>query len=91
MARPLTAPGTSIPKLLHQSWSTKALPARFRQWTLSCRETNPDFEWVLWTDEDNRRLVEKYAPEILVTYDGLKSEIYRADTVRNLYMFVFGG
>lgn len=52
---------------------------------------NPDFEWVLWTDEYNRRLVERYAPEFLVKYDGLKSEIYRADAVRNLYMFVFGG
>ena len=91
MARPLHAPATSIPKLFHQSWSTEALPADFQQWSLSCREANPDFEWVLWTDEDNRRLVETYAPEILVAYDGLKSEIYRADTVRNLYMFVFGG
>lgn len=80
-----------MPKLLHQSWSTTILPSKFEQWSLSCRDMNPDFEWVLWTDEDNRRLVEKYAPEFLVKYDGLKSEIYRADAVRNLYMFVFGG
>ena len=80
-----------MPKLFHQSWSSKALPAHFEQWSLSCREMNTDFEWVLWTDDDNRRLVEKYAPELLVKYDELQSEIYRADAVRNLYMFVFGG
>lgn len=80
-----------MPKLLHQSWSTTTLPALFEQWSLSCQEMNPDFEWVLWTDEDNRRMVTKYAPEFLIAYDGLQSEIYRADVARNIYMFLFGG
>ena len=91
MARPHSASQSHVPKLLHQSWSTTTLPAKFEQWSLSCREMNPDFEWVLWTDEDNRRLVEKYVPDFLITYDELKSEIYCADVVRNLYMFIFGG
>ena len=91
MARPISASKSHVPKLLHQSWSTTTLPAKFEQWSLSCREMNPDFEWVLWTDEDNRKLVEKYAPDFLPMYDELKSEIYRADVVRNLYMFIFGG
>lgn len=90
MARPLSS-ASHMPKLLHQSWSSTALPAKFEQWSLSCREMNSDFEWVLWTDDDNRLLVEKFAPQFLAKYDGLKSEIYRADAVRNLYMFVFGG
>lgn len=91
MARPTSTSRSHMPKLFHQSWSTTTLPAKFEQWSLSCREMNPGFEWVLWTDEDNRRLVERYAPQFLVKYDELKSEIYRADAVRNLYMFVFGG
>lgn len=91
MTRPLPTSRTHMPKLIHQSWSTASLPKKFEQWSLSCREMNPDFEWVLWTDKDNRRLVETYAPEFLAKYDGLKSEIYRADAVRNLYMFVFAG
>ena len=91
MARPHSASQSHVPKLLHQSWSTATLPAKFEQWSLSCREMNPDFEWVLWTDEDNRKLVETYVPDFLPMYDELKSEIYRADVVRNLYMFIFGG
>ena len=91
MARPLSASQIQVPQLLHQSWSTATLPAKFEHWSVSCREMNPDFEWVLWTDEDNRKLVEKYAPDLLLMYDELKSEIYRADAVRNLYMFIFGG
>ena len=91
MARPLIMSTPHMPRLFHQSWSSATLPAKFEQWSLSCREMNPGYEWVLWTDKDNRRLVEKYAPEFLEKYDGLKSEIYRADAVRNLYMFIFGG
>ena len=91
MQRPLATDLTSIPKLLHQSWINSTLPAKFEEWSHSCRKTNPDWEWVLWTDEDNMKLVEKYAPWFASTYDALHSEIYRADTARNIYMHVFGG
>lgn len=91
LQRPLATDLTSIPKLLHQSWINSTLPAKFEEWSHSCRHANPDWEWVLWTDEDNRKLVEKYAPWFTSTYEALHSEIYRADTVRNIYMHVFGG
>ena len=91
MQRPLAKDLTSIPKLLHQSWINSTLPTKFEEWSHSCRQANPDWEWVLWTDEDNMKLVERYAPWFMDTYDALHSEIYRADTVRNIYMHVFGG
>lgn len=91
MQRPLATDLTSIPKLFHQSWINSTLPAKFEEWSHSCRRANPDWEWVLWTDEDNLILVEKYAPWFASTYDALHSEIYRADTARNVYMHVFGG
>jgi mannosyltransferase OCH1-like enzyme len=40
---------------------------------------------VLWTDEDNARLVARY-PEVQATYNKLKNGIRRADLIRNLYM-----
>ena len=91
MRRPLATDLTSMPKLLHQSWVNDTMPAKFEEWSNSCRMANPDWEWILWTDEDNRKLVEKYAPWFMSTYDFLRSEIYRADTARNIYMHVFGG
>lgn len=45
---------------------------------------------VLWTDKDNARLVARY-PEVEATYKKLKNGIQRADFVRNLYMWEFGG
>ena len=91
LQRPLANDLTSIPKLFHQSWMNSTLPTKFEEWSHSCRRANPDWEWVLWTDEDNIKLVEKYAPWFASTYEALHSEIYRADTARNIYMHVFGG
>ena len=91
MKRTLATDLTSIPKIFHQSWVNETLPAKFHEWSESCRSAHLDWEWVLWTDYDNLKLVEKYAPWFLHTYDFLQSEIYRADTARNIYMHVFGG
>ena len=91
MRRPLATDLTSIPKLFHQSWLNSTLPTKFEEWSHSCRQANSDWEWVLWTDQDNLKLVEKYAPWFASTYEALHSEIYRADTARNIYMHVFGG
>ena len=62
MQRALARDLTSIPKILHQSWINETLPVKFEEWSASCRMAQPDWEWVLWTDEDNLRLVERYAP-----------------------------
>lgn len=91
MSRPLATDRTKAPRLLHQSWKDSALPAKFQEWSESCRKAHPDWEYVMWTDEDNMNMVEKYAPWFVNSYDGLKSEIYRADAARNLYMYIFGG
>ncbi|KAK9321818.1 nucleotide-diphospho-sugar transferase [Lipomyces orientalis] len=91
LSRPLPTNFGAIPKLIHQSWSTPDLPSKFATWSRSCREQNPDWEWVLWTDEDNLNLVKSYCPWLLTYYQQLRGEIYRADIVRNLYMYIYGG
>lgn len=81
----------SIPKLIHQSWSSNTLPAKFVTWSDTWRANHPDWEWVLWTDEDNKALVERYFPWFKESYAQLKGEIFRADSARNMYMYAFGG
>jgi mannosyltransferase OCH1-like enzyme len=46
---------------------------------------------VLWTDDDNLKLVRKYFPWLEDTYKALPGDIYRVDLVRNMYMYIFGG
>ncbi|KAH7126467.1 hypothetical protein B0J13DRAFT_531009 [Dactylonectria estremocensis] len=82
---------TAVTKLLYQSWKSNEPPAKFKHWSDGCREKRQDWEWVLWTDEDNLRLVQKYFPALEDTYLGLPGNIYRVDFMRNLYMYHFGG
>ena len=51
----------------------------------------PDWEYRLWTDEENRKLWAKHMPEVLPVYDRYKHAIERADATRLLYFMVFGG
>lgn len=91
IARGITKDVNTLPKILHQSWKNNELPDDFQGWSDTCREMNPGWQWVLWTNEDNRNLVKTHFPWLLETYDGLKEEIFRADLARNLYMYLFGG
>jgi mannosyltransferase OCH1-like enzyme len=91
MSRPFAGVQTEIPKIFHQSWSSNELPAKFERWSETCRVAHPDWEWVLWTDDDNLELLERFMPAMLPTYHKLAGPIFRADIVRNAYMFLFGG
>jgi mannosyltransferase OCH1-like enzyme len=81
----------TIPHIIHQSWESEDIPTKWATWSDSWRVKHPNWEWVLWTNEDNRALVEARAPWFLETYDALPGEIRRADVMRNFYMFFFGG
>jgi hypothetical protein len=91
LCRPFASELSAVPKLLHQTWKSTELPSKFEGWSKTCREKNLDWEWVLWTDEDNLKLVRKYFPWLEDTYLALPGDIYRADLVRNMYMYIFGG
>jgi inositol phosphorylceramide mannosyltransferase catalytic subunit len=81
---------STIPRLIHQSWSTTTLPIKYQKWSDTWRVNHPDWEWVLWTDEDNQALVNKYFPWMKETYERLPM-INKVDLSRNMYMYVFGG
>ena len=91
LCRPFASDLSAVPKLFHQTWKSIELPSKFEGWSKTCRERNIDWEWVLWTDEDNLKLVRKYFPWLEDTYRALPGDIYRADLVRNMYMYIFGG
>ena len=60
--RDLSAGPPPVTRILHQSWKTTQLPARFARWSRTWCECFPDWTHVLWTDADNERFVrEQYA------------------------------
>lgn len=90
-SRPYEVVNGTIPKIIHQSWSSTKLPRKFVRWSSSWRLQHPDWEWVLWTNDDNRKFVADEYPWLLEAYENLPGEIFRADAVRSLYMHRFGG
>ena len=87
---PPTLPG-GIPKLIHQSWKTPAVPPAFARWRASWARHHPTWTVTLWTDADNRALVLNEYPWFLDTYDALPKPVMRADAARLLYMHARGG
>ena len=59
--------------------------------TLCYREMHPGWEYRLWTDTENRELVQEHYPWLLQTYDRLPGNIMRADMARIMYLHQFGG
>jgi mannosyltransferase OCH1-like enzyme len=91
LSRKPTCTSGQIPTIFHQSWKSLDLPRKFESWGRTCRQHHKDWQWVVWTDEDNLQLVRKHFPWLEETYRGLPSEIYRADLSRYLYMHIYGG
>jgi mannosyltransferase OCH1-like enzyme len=81
----------AFPRLIHQSYRSAALPDNFAAWRASWIRHHPHFQHRFWSDEENRELVRSRFPWLLPLYDGLLMPIMRADAVRYLYLYEFGG
>ena len=89
---PANPSNASVPKLIHQSWPANEIPpsgALF--WAETWRVNHPGWEWVLWTEEDNQRLVDIHFPWFQSAYAQLNSNESRAAVARYMYMYAFGG
>lgn len=61
-----------IPKIIHQTWRDKRIPAAFRPYVDSWRKCHPDWEYRLWTDRDNRRFIKEHYRWFLEQYDAYR-------------------
>jgi mannosyltransferase OCH1-like enzyme len=82
-----------LTKIIHQSWKTKDIPYEVykKEWVESWTQLNPEWEYKLWTDEDNRNLIKDHYPQYLELYDSYERAIAKADIVRLFYLHKFGG
>ncbi|KAI8609438.1 nucleotide-diphospho-sugar transferase [Chytriomyces sp. MP71] len=87
----LTSSKRLIPSIIHQSWKTAEVPEKYHEWVESWKTMNPEYEYKLWTDRDNRNLVAEHYPWFLKTYDAFEDPILRADASRLFYMHKYGG
>ncbi len=80
-----------IPKILHQTWKNSELPDELQTWQSTWRDLHPDWQYRLWTDEENRQFVADEYAEFLPRYDEYPAAIQRVDAVRYLQLFTYGG
>lgn len=80
-----------IPHVIHQSWKNTTLPKKFEKWSKTWKTNHPTWEYILWTDQENRNLVKDHYPWFLTTFDNLPTNIMRADVSRYMYMHKYGG
>lgn len=90
LAAAQTLPG-GIPCLIHQTWKDEDVPDKFGQWPWSWKLHNPAWVYTLWTDANNRRLIEQHYEWFLETYDALQHPVMKSDAARLFYMHRYAG
>jgi len=81
----------SIPRIIHQTWKSVQVPARFQAAAQSWRDRHPGWEYVLWTDADIDRFVRDHFPQIVPLFRRYPDQIQRVDAFRYLLLQRVGG
>ena len=80
-----------VPRIIHQTWKSDEIPDEWKPYQHSWRHAHPGWEYKLWTDEANRRLVADRYPWFLPTYDAFPRDIQRVDAAKYLIVYTYGG
>lgn len=80
-----------IPKIIHQTWKDEDVPRKWVGFQQKVISLNPDWEYRLWTDNDNDAFVREEFPDFYEIFTGFSRNIMRADVIRYLIMYRLGG
>jgi hypothetical protein len=86
--------GSKIPNVIYQTFPRKNLPAELEENVAYIKELNPNFEHVLFDDDDIVWFIrEEYGPDVLAYYERInpKYGAARADLFRYLLIYKKGG
>lgn len=79
-----------IPKVIHQMSDTENVSAEYASFATTALSTNPDYQYVFWTDNDCLQLVQKVLPHVVDDYRRLQTQ-GKSDYCRFLLLHIFGG
>jgi mannosyltransferase OCH1-like enzyme len=81
-----------IPKKIFQTWKTREVENHvMKKWQQSWKDLNPDYEYVIWDDNDNRKFTSEHFSDFLNIYDNYSQNICRVDSIRYMYLYIIGG
>lgn len=81
----------AVPRVLHVSWATQALPAFAQTYLETWRSHHPTWRVARWTDATMRDFVRRRFPARLAAYDAFPAAVNRADVFRYMVLFEIGG
>jgi mannosyltransferase OCH1-like enzyme len=80
-----------IPKIIIQTWKNNDIPDKYRNDVTSLYKKNPDFQFLLFTDNDIELFLKDNYPEYYVTYVKLPIKIQKIDFFRYIAIYHYGG
>ena len=80
-----------IPKIIFQTWKTYDVPDNWKFAQKTVKEKNKDWKYVLLSDDDNLAIVKKNFPDFLPYFINFKYNIQRADAIRYMVLYLYGG
>ncbi len=80
-----------IPRIIHQTWKTEEIPARFQSFCETWKQLNPGWSYRFWSDRDLLEFVADVYPEFLKVFCSYDKGVLRADAGRYLLLHHFGG
>ena len=81
----------SIPRIIHQTWDSSAVPRKFVPWMRSWTQHHPQWQYWFWTPDDVRCLLRQRYPDFVQFYDKYPTMLQRADVMRYFVLYTFGG
>ena len=90
---PFQAMGTTIPKVVHQTYHSKILPNEIQKNLNLLKTMNPEWEFKLYDDADIEHYISSFYPDLLGTFHKInpKYGAAKADFFRYLLMYREGG
>lgn len=80
-----------IPKIIHQTYKTKNLPELYKPYQKSLLALHPNWEYKLWSDEENDIFLRNIYPDFYSVYMSIPVKIMKIDFIRYVYLYHFGG
>jgi mannosyltransferase OCH1-like enzyme len=80
-----------IPKIIIQTWKNKDIPSKYHNDVNSIKQINPDYQIILFTDDDIVNFLTINYPEYYKTYVKLPVIIQKIDFFRYIAVYHYGG
>ncbi|SOB73938.1 mannosyl phosphorylinositol ceramide synthase [Cedratvirus lausannensis] len=81
----------AIPKIIMQTWKTRDVPDKWKSSPQAISRLMPEYQYYLFSDDDNERFVRKHFPQYLPLWNSLKYGIQKADVIRYMFLYRYGG